>query len=763
MAIRNLGDKISKSDMETVRNLRNPPEYEPGYEGTQGGQSSQGGGNFDGLEDGLFDSLDDSVFGGFGDTNTGGQQGNPGGQSSFGNFGSQGGFNNNNNFGQQGLALGQNPFGVAGANQQPQQPDALDKMLDASGNAAVGLGNIILELFKSLKNRNADDFGYLSRNLIIIGGICIAAGLILSLAGAVGNIDMLRFAGFPSQVFLTGTLTVGTGLVGIGFAALKISKSTKESRVSVQELPDVAANENDDATNEYEDHIGDILDDLFGDSGDSDLLEDEDKSSDDWGMGIDTDNEEDEKEAVFSQIAPIDYDKELESVESNSPMSRRRLFETFKPFLPLNTPNFSESKAIDSDDPTFIEMETLALKALSNVARMDLKDMGSRLESLKESFFSFELKLTRIRGVNKIDEIAKEVEAYLREGSDDTTVNATVDIEGDFYKIIVTKGESAIVTFGDVFQSKKICDYYLDESHKLPVIMGIDELGHVLTEDAKIFDSMLIAGKPRSGKSWYVLGILMSLVMFNSPEDVEFVIVDPKESNLFKTFALLPHVVGLHNDSRILDIMDDLIENEAPRRKKLLSDNRCDDIWDLRKKGVKIPVLYLVIDEYITVKNNLGAQDKELDAKMQTIISQLPSLGVRVIFVPHRATGIVNRTNRTMINFTASVRGDIEDVKDTLGIPKWTRSLTKPGDVALKAAAMQSAVYVRGAALTTSDSENTQLIRTIAKAFYKMGVDIPDNSFMKVANNRDDNYIREELQEDGHRVQFSTLNLDKVD
>ena len=44
-----------------------------------------------------------------------------------------------------------------------------------------------------------------------------------------------------------------------------------------------------------------------------------------------------------------------------------------------------------------------------------------------------------------------------------------------------------------------------------------------------------------------------------------------------------------------------------------------------------------------------------------------------------------------------------------------------------------------------------------------MGVDIPDNSFMKVANNRDDNYIREELQEDGHRVQFSTLNLDKVD
>ena len=38
---------------------------------------------------------------------------------------------------------------------------------------------------------------------------------------------------------------------------------------------------------------------------------------------------------------------------------------------------------------------------------------------------------------------------------------------------------------------------------------------HKLLADAKYYDTMLIAGKPRSGKSWYVLSILMSLMLFN--------------------------------------------------------------------------------------------------------------------------------------------------------------------------------------------------------------------------------------------------------
>ena len=113
---------------------------------------------------------------------------------------------------------------------------------------------------------------------------------------------------------------------------------------------------------------------------------------------------------------------------------------------------------------------------------------------------------------------------------------------------------------------------------------------------------------------------------------------------------------------------------------------------------------------------------------MQIIISQLPSLGIRLIIVPHRSTGIIDKTNRTMISFSAAIRANIEDIKETLGIKKWTRQLVNKGDVAVKYSNNPNPLYVRGAAVARNDNENVELILNAAKAFYKMGVDIPDIS-----------------------------------
>ena len=210
--------------------------------------------------------------------------------------------------------------------------------------------------------------------------------------------------------------------------------------------------------------------------------------------------------------------------------------------------------------------------------------------------------------------------------------------------------------------------------------------------------------------------------------------------------------------------MNDIISVEAPRRKNIIKANKCEDIWALRKKGVKLPILYLVIDEYITVKNKLAEQklDKELDSKLQTLISQLPSLGIRLIFVPHRATGVVNKTNRTMLQFTASVKGDQEEVIDTLGIRSWKRPLVKPGDIAIKTSSSPEAQYVRGAAVTVSDETNSDFIENAAKVFYKMGVDLTNwgkgDSYMSIAINRDEQEIKERLSL-GNTLQYDANHI----
>ena len=439
-------------------------------------------------------------------------------------------------------------------------------------------------------------------------------------------------------------------------------------------------------------------------------------------------------------------------------MNRSSLVNTFVEFLPLNTPDFGYRRPLTESSSEFEDFRTVARNAFANLMGKSVEESGVELVEVVETFFSYELKIKRIQKVNKMEDIEKEMLNWFRQDNPNCSITAT--LTGQYYRVVVAKGESAIITLGDTLKQTKVREFFENDKNKLPIISGVTDLGEVIMEDAKLFDTMMIAGKPRSGKSWYLLSVLLPMMMFNTPEDVQFIIIDPKESNLFKTLSLMPHVAGLHTASNVLEVMSDIIENEAPRRKRILNENRCDDIWALRKKGVKLPVLYLVIDEYVTIQDKYTeeGQAKTLNGKLRVLISQLPSQGIRLIFIPHRATGIVDKTNRTMLQFTAAVRADNADVIDTLGIKSWNRSLTQPGDIAIKSSTMQEAKYVRSVAITTSDEDNSELIENIAKSFYKMGVDMPNMTYMPVAVNRDEEYVRSVLLPD-NRIQYSNSNI----
>jgi hypothetical protein len=553
-------------------------------------------------------------------------------------------------------------------------------------------------------------------------------------------------------------------MIAIGISAVSISQTNGACETELSSLSDISDTEGfeDDSSGDYEDELGDIMADLFGPSDDSGDDSNEDSNSfQSYSVPEDNSNSYEIPDLPSSMRSDgtRDYDAALSNVRDNSIINRKLLVQTFLNFLPLNTPDFSYRKRIDNDSPEFADFKTISRNAFSNLLNKPMEEINLQLDEVYETFFSYELKIKRIQKVSKVTEINNEFRLWFNwpdESGNIVYANVDTKIIGNYYNINIERGETAVITFGDVFKKQQVREFYENEGNPLPIVAGITETGNVITTDAKPFDTMMITGKPRSGKSWYVLSVLMSLMMFNTPEDVQFIIVDPKESNLFKTLALMPHVCGLHNDDNILAIMDDLINNEAPRRKKLFADNKCDDIWALRKKGIKLPILYLVIDEYITVqsKQQDAGTVKEFNGKTRVLISQLPSQGIRLIFIPHRATGIVDKTNRTMLQFTAAVRADLAEVDDALGTKGWNHALTKAGDIALKTSSMTDACYVRGMSVTTSDAENTKLIENVAKAFYKMGVDLPDMSTMSVAVNRDEDAIREALYE-GNRVQYS--------
>lgn len=773
MAIKNLGSKISSDDLDAIDSKENPPEYEPGFDGSLD--------DFDSLSDeSLFGDFSDSGGGIFGDSSSGGSsefnlQGNGSILGDFSGNNQSNGLNNQGVLGSNGNnggVLGQNTLGMNGQNngmllgQNNGQPrsktvteQAAEKFTDASITSSKELASVFKCFISSIKSKTAQDIGYVATDTLKMGGILFGASFITSLLFWLMDIKLMSFGGLPLGFMKAGLATVGFGLIGMGTSAIAVSFTSGESgNINMDQVPDASTTLGiDDALEDIEDSAGSQFDSLFSSDDLFDELDDlgESDFDDILDMNNSTDTEDDNDSFLPNEEVDIsNLEKAFESIKENQLITRETLVNTFVPLLPINTPGFADTKLLESGED-FAGLKGCIIKAISNVARKSISELDLKVVSIEESFFSYCIIATRVKGLTKVDEIAREVEIYLRENSEDVSVNAKVSMEGDNYKIIVTKGVKAVVTIGDMFKQAYVKEFYLNKKNKLPIIEGVDELGRVHLADAKPYDTMLVAGKPRSGKSWYVLSLLMSLMMFNSPEDVQFVIIDPKESNLFKTLSLMPHVAGLHNNKKIIALLDDIINNEAPRRKKMFSDNNVEDIWELREKGILLPILYIVIDEYITVRNDLGDDYKELDRRLQVLISQLPSQGIRLIFVPHRATGIVDKTNRTMVQFAAAVRLSPEEVADTLDIKSWSRPLVNPGDTAIKSSATPTAAFVRGAALTTSDAGNRDFIRNLAKAFYKMGVQVPDMSTLGMAWNRNPDKIKRELSSDGSLEQFT--------
>lgn len=778
---------------DRIRQSRNPDRFESGF-----GDDESGGGGMDdfdfNFDDGDGDSSDfggdlfgnDSSSGGGDlsglDFGSGGMSGGMG-MSSMGGMDSMGGMGGMGSMGGFG-AFGQNA-GIPGTQ---AKPDRMDQAIDATIASAGETFNVVKEMIKTFRNRNADDWGLYCKNLLMTGGVFGIAGLVVFIIGFFGQIGLFRFFGLPINAILSGLLCIGVGLIGLSGAAFKLLNITDtESEVDINSLPneddntdsdtlfgdlDLDLDDDDDGTDGFDEDFDSVLANL-----DAEFNDDDASNS---GGSVSTLSSGEEEENPFESLRNRNNQNNdfVNHVPENAALvTRKLLVDTFKGRLLINTPNFSQSTQYDKDDDKFQEIETKAISAYASASGKEVEDLGNTyMDDLTETLFSYTLKLKRINALRVTEaKLAEEIEAYFSDDDVDPSnpdvgkVSATVTRQGDYYIISVTKSKNtSIVTLGDCFQKPEVEKYFLDDKKvKLPIIAGITDKGVPLLEDAKNYDATMIAGKQRSGKSWYVNSLVLQLQMFNLPEDVQFCYIDPKESYLFKCLSYMPHCCGLHNHHNTLEIMNDIIEKEGSRRKKLLQDNQCDTIWDLRKKGIKLPVLYLVIDEYMTVNDYYSDRSSELKSKLQVILSQLPSQGIRVLFVPHRAQGVVDKTSRALISYAAAVKCDNDIVKETLDEKKWTRRLTMPGDIALKLA--DKTLYVRGAALELSDEDNTRLIKDVAKSFYKMGVEIPDMSSIGMGYNRDEDAIREALQIDSGtgKIQYDATRmmeeLDSID
>lgn len=775
----NITGGLSEEDLDKQKLIQDPPSYEPGY----GGMPSV---DFDDDDDSFnFGKDDDDDSFGFG--RTGSSFGGINSPSSFGSLGASPGIGSFGRPSGLGTGLGSSfgtPYSMdmqrqAQQQQQEKKKDSSQVILDV----AKEVWSFVMEIINSFKNRNVDDWAKVSARWLKIGGIMMLLGLISTIIGAFGDLALLKLGNLGGVGIFGGLIVLSGGLCGLGLNTYLKAKGGYYAATggNLDELKDMLSVE--------EDSLNEGVEDLdFGfDEDEKDFNEDTDEVSEEdlsdlmsslYGDKVNNElpsfpieelnNDESEEE---EETKEIDYDDLLESVKEDIPfLNRQLLFDTFKDFFPLHSKKFTVIKEYDPDDDLFISMGAKINKAieqlLPNVEPM-LREV--QIESLKETCFAFEVTFSRVKGGKRLknDDLATEMLNYFREGVSDDSISITVNTIADSYVSIITKGATEVVTVGDCFNKSDVKDYILDTKHLLPFISGITDLGEVQMSDMKNYLTLAITGKPRSGKSWYVNSILTTLVAFNTPEDIQFIIVDPKKTSLFKTFSLLPHVCGLHDGNNIIDILNDLIDTEAERRKTLLSNARVDNIWEFREEtGAKLPVIMLVIDEVVTINGDLkkAGLDKEFKNLIQTILTQLPFLGIGLMMVPHRTTGVLDPLVRLNLSYKASVMADDATLKEELNVSatNWKRPLILPGDMALSTSLMKQPMYVKGTGVALNDKETRKLITQMARAWYRLGADMPDMKYIGSGYNRDENYIKKELDlsDEKHRIQYNTLDLD---
>ena len=376
------------------------------------------------------------------------------------------------------------------------------------------------------------------------------------------------------------------------------------------------------------------------------------------------------------------------------------------------------------------------------------------LQRLQENYATIIVTTSRPTGL-KLETTADELaRIYAYRSSDITTdegrsrVYAKAEAVGRTCIFTIFTGKTEMISLKDMYKSVE--PYILDSKNYLPVVFGIDPMARVIVYDLKKLESIIVAGMPRSGKSWFVQNMITQMSAFVGPKELQFYICDPKgEISDFKSFCL-PHVRRfVTSDADIMETLRWLVKVEAPRRKKIIGagDNltSSQNIWDFKDRypDVELSIIYVVIDEVVTLASRMDKDTfSEFRSMLRELISQLPALGIRAILIPHvLKNDIIEKKTSDLVLCRISVCGDPEHVESVTGAKSkdFPFKLTMPGDMGVRMPPVsQSIMYLRAPVLTKTNPENRELFDYMRRVWVKLEPDSVKGSIAQdISNDRD--------------------------
>ncbi|OLB22777.1 MAG: hypothetical protein AUH17_08045 [Actinobacteria bacterium 13_2_20CM_68_14] len=237
------------------------------------------------------------------------------------------------------------------------------------------------------------------------------------------------------------------------------------------------------------------------------------------------------------------------------------------------------------------------------------------------------------------------------------------------------------VALGDIF------DDLPQTASPLSVWLGKDISGSAVWTDLARMPHVLIAGTTGSGKSGCINTILTSILLRSTPDDVRFILIDPKKIEL-SYYESIPHLLTpvVSSPKEASTVLANVV-SEMERRYERLSAVRARNLNEanraFRSRGEPtLPHLLVVIDELADLMM-IAPQDVE-DAVIR-LAQKSRAVGIHLVLATQRPsvdviTGMIKANVPSRIAFAVSSQTDSRVILDTSG----AESLLGQGDMLFK-------------------------------------------------------------------------------
>lgn len=178
------------------------------------------------------------------------------------------------------------------------------------------------------------------------------------------------------------------------------------------------------------------------------------------------------------------------------------------------------------------------------------------------------------------------------------------------------------------------------EGHQMYIPFGVNISGEYLSADYSDFPHMLVAGGTGSGKSVFIQGIITTLIMRNSPEELRLVIVDPKQVD-FVSYRDIPHLLCpiVQNGSQARICLQKLCDEMDKRytEMRLAGVNkieRYNEEYAIPQGLPRMPRILCIIDEF----GDLMDTNKDCADSVVRIAQKARAVGIHLLIATQRPT-----------------------------------------------------------------------------------------------------------------------------